>query len=74
MECKGLPDEISATKARYVTDWWIPAVANSPQLPAHLRSWRFLEITDAALGYRYLADEINRIAQSRSTTNPPESN
>ncbi len=74
VECKGLPDEKSATKARYVTDWWIPAVANSPQLPAHLRSWRFLEITDAALGYRFLADEIKRIAQSRSTTSPPESN
>ena len=68
VECKGRPDEESATKARYVTDWWIPAVANSPQIPDHLRSWRFLEITDTALGYRLLADEIKRIVRSGSTT------
>lgn len=71
VECKGRPDEESETKARYVKDWWIPAVVNSPQIPARLRRWRFLEITDAALGYHLLADEIERIARSRSTTNPP---
>ena len=75
VECKGRPDEESETKARYVTDWWIPAVANSPQIPARLRRWRFIEITDAALGYHHLADEIKWIARSRSTnTYPTESN
>jgi len=71
VECKGRPDEESETKARYATDWWVPAVANSPQIPAHLRRWKFVEITDAALGYHRLADEIKRIARSRSTTSPP---
>ena len=74
VECKGMPDEESATKACYVTDWWIPAVANSPQIPDFLRRWKFLEITDAALGYRLLSDEIKRIVRSGSTTNPTESN
>ena len=63
VECKGQPDEESETKARYATDWWIPAVANSPQIPARLRRRRFDEITDAALGYHLLADEIKRIAE-----------
>ncbi|MCY4371838.1 MAG: DEAD/DEAH box helicase family protein [bacterium] len=70
VECKGRPDEESETKARYVTEWWIPAVANSPQIPAHLRSWRFVEITDAAVGYHLISDEIKRIVRSGSTTNP----
>ena len=69
VECKGRPDEESETKARYVTDWWIPAVANSPQLPEWLRRWSFVEITDAAMGHRVLADAIGRIIRSRSTSN-----
>ena len=61
VECKGRPDDESETKARYVTDWWIPAVANSPQIPERLRRWSFVEITDAAMGHRVLADAIGRI-------------
>ncbi len=70
VECKGRPDDESETKARYVTDWWIPAVANSPQIPDTLRRWRLVEITDTALGYHLLSDEIKRIVRSDSTTNP----
>ena len=69
VECKGRPDEDSETKARYVTDWWIPAVANSPQLPERLRRWSFVEITDTAIGYSVLADTIKRTIRSRSTGN-----
>jgi len=69
VECKGRPDEESETKARYVKEWWIPAVSNSPQIPARLSRWRFLEIADAALGYGLLADEVKRIVQSASITN-----
>ncbi|MDE0139495.1 MAG: DEAD/DEAH box helicase family protein [bacterium] len=67
VECKGMPDEESETKARYLTDWWIPAVAGSPQVPARLRRWRFLEITDTALGHHLLADEIKRTTRSTTT-------
>ena len=69
VECKGRPDDESETKARYVTDWWIPAVANSPQIPDRLRRWNFVEITDAAMGHRVLEDAIKRIIRSRSTSN-----
>ena len=74
VECKGRPDDESETKARYVTDWWIPAVANSPQIPERLCRWSFVEITDAEMGYGVLADAIKRIARSRSTEPPTESN
>ena len=75
VECKGRPDEESETKARYVTDWWIPAVANSPRIPDRLRRWRFVEITDTFMAHGMLEDTIQRIARSRSTTSPPtESN
>ena len=67
VECKGQPDEESDTKARYVTDWWIPAVANSPQIPGSLRSWSFVEIRDKAMAYYPLADSIRRIVGSRTT-------
>ena len=67
VECKGQPDEDSDTKARYVTDWWIPAVANSPQIPGPLRSWRFVEIRDKAMAYYALADSIRRIVRSHTT-------
>ena len=70
-ECKGRPDEESETKARYVTDWWIPAVANSPRIPARLRTWRFLEITDSATAHRMLGNAVKQIMRSRSTTHPP---
>ena len=66
VECKGRPDEQSAAKARYVTDWWIPAVANSPQLPAGLRRWRFVEITAGETAGRVLGDAIGEIVRSGS--------
>lgn len=71
VECKGRPDEDSETKARYVKEWWIPAVANSPQIPDRLRRWSFIEVTDAFVGYAMLEDTVERIARSRSTTSPP---
>lgn len=74
VECKGRPDDESETKARYVTDWWIPAVANSPQIPDRLRGWRFIEITDAFIGHAMLEETIKRIARSRSATTPPTEN
>jgi len=46
LECKGQPDEVSEAKHRYVRDWWIPAVANSPETPPGLRHWTFCELTD----------------------------
>ena len=48
VECKGMPDEASRAKADHVRDWWIPAVANSPETPSWLRRWMFAELTDAA--------------------------
>ena len=49
LECKGVPDEVSEAKHSYVQDWWIPAVANSPETPAGLRAWTFAELTDMGL-------------------------
>ena len=46
LECKGVPDEVSEAKHSYVRDWWIPAVANSPETPRGLRRWTFAELTD----------------------------
>ena len=46
LECKGAPDEVSEAKHRYVRDWWIPAVTNSPEAPQGLRRWAFVELTD----------------------------
>ncbi len=46
LECKGRPDEVSEAKHGYVADWWIPAVANSPETPPGLRRWTFAELTD----------------------------
>ena len=34
LECKGAPDGVSEAKHSYVQDWWIPAVANSPETPS----------------------------------------
>lgn len=42
IECKGLPDEKSEATKRYVTDWWIPAVAGTPDIPH--RRWAFAEL------------------------------
>jgi type III restriction enzyme len=46
LECKGAPDEVSAAKHGYVQDWWIPAVANSPETPEGLRRWTFAELVN----------------------------
>ena len=44
VECKGVPDEVSERKAQYVREWWIPAVANSPEIPRWLSRWCFVEL------------------------------
>lgn len=44
VECKGIPDEVSEQKAKYVEEWWIPAVANSPEVPDWLSRWRYVEL------------------------------
>ncbi len=69
VECKGRPDEVSAAKARYVTDWWIPAVSNSPRIPVHSSRWRFVEITDADTARAVLAEAIDEIERSGPTAN-----
>ena len=58
LECKGEPDEVSEAKHSYVEDWWIPAVANSPETPAGLRRWTFRELTDLAQPELELDDAI----------------
>ena len=44
VECKGVPDDVSERKAQYVREWWIPAVANSPEIPRWLSRWCFVEL------------------------------
>ena len=58
LECKGVPDDVSEAKHSYVEDWWIPAVANSPETPAGLRRWTFAELTDLGLPDFELAHAI----------------
>ena len=58
LECKGVPDEVSEAKHSYVRDWWIPAVANSPETPKELRRWTFAELTDLGLPEFELANTI----------------
>ena len=58
LECKGVPDEASEAKHSYVRDWWIPAVANSPETPDSLRRWTFRELTDLAQPELELDDAI----------------
>ena len=60
IEVKGVPDEESAAKARYVKDWWIPAVANSAQVPSWLRRWLFVQIDDFENPWRQLDRAIER--------------
>ena len=59
LECKGLPDKLSQAKHDWVRNWWIPAVAGSPQTPAHLRRWLFAELTDPSS----LATDIDRAVE-----------
>lgn len=66
VEGKGRPDEESAAKARYVTEWWIKAVRHSPQLSVGLRRWRFVEVTDDETARSALAEVIGEIAGSGS--------
>ncbi len=48
IEVKGKRDESDDAKAEHALRWWIPAVRNSPQVPAHLRDWEFVEFTKEA--------------------------
>ena len=68
LECKGEPDEVSEAKHSYVQDWWIPAVANSPETPRGLRRWTFTELTDIDIP----ESELDRaIEQARRRFAPP---
>ena len=68
LECKGMPDDVSEAKHRYVRDWWIPAVANSPETPPGLRRWSFAELTDTDAP----AAELDRaIEQAPHLAEPP---
>ena len=58
LECKGVPDDVSEAKHSYVREWWIPAVANSPETPPGLRRWTFAELTDLGLPEFELANAI----------------
>ena len=52
VEVKSQPDRSSYAKERYVRNYWIPAVANAPELPRWLRRWHFVELSDDAnFGY-----------------------
>ena len=46
IECKGVADDLSERKKQSVTDRWVPAVQNSPNLPAWLRRWAFVELNN----------------------------
>ena len=63
VEVKGVPDEESDAKARYVRNWWIPAVANSPQTPDWLRQWKFVQIDDRETAWRQLDRAIEDARQ-----------
>ncbi len=69
IEVKGVPDEQSDAKSRYVREWWIPAVANSPQTPNWLRKWVFVQIDDPDSAWRQLdwavQDAYHLIRQSK---------
>ena len=67
LECKGAPDEVSKAKHRYVWDWWIPAVANSPETPPALRRWTFAELTDTDVP----ASELDKAIEQASWVTPP---
>ena len=67
LECKGRPDEVSEAKHGYVKDWWIPAVANSPETPPGLRRWTFAELTDLdgpELELDHAIDDARRLVAS----------
>ncbi|MDE2862808.1 MAG: DEAD/DEAH box helicase family protein [Chloroflexota bacterium] len=70
IEVKGVPDEQSDAKAAYVRDWWIPSVSNSPQVPAWLRSWVFVQIEDLGDAWRQLDRAIERARHSQPRTIP----
>ena len=46
VECKGAPDAHSDRKKQAVESRWMPAVQASGQLPAWLRRWSFVELTE----------------------------
>ena len=60
IEVKGVPDDQSDAKAAYVRDWWIPSVANSPQVPTWLRRWEFVQIDDPDNAWNQLDRAIER--------------
>ena len=62
VECKGMPDEVSERKAQYVRDWWIPAVANSPEIPDWLKRWRFVELDHPDQSYYEIEQAISEAA------------
>ena len=43
VECKGVKDDDAIRKERYVRDWWIPAVNNSPEFEGQ---WGYCMVTD----------------------------
>ncbi|MCY3538927.1 MAG: hypothetical protein OXH10_03635 [bacterium] len=66
MECKGQPDEKSDTKARYVKDWWIPAVAGSSQIPEDSSRWGFVEVNSVSTAAREIQMAINDLIRSKA--------
>ena len=43
VECKGVMDDDAIRKERYVRDWWIPAVNDSPEIEGQ---WSYCMVTD----------------------------
>ncbi|MDE0644163.1 MAG: DEAD/DEAH box helicase family protein [bacterium] len=66
VECKGQPDEKSDTKARYVEDWWIPAVAGSSQIPEDSSRWGFVEVNSVSTAAREIQMAINDLIRSKA--------
>ena len=65
VECKGMPDEKSEATKRYVTDWWIPAVAGTPGLPH--RRWGYVEL----LYQPIMEPRLNRTIAELMSGGPP---
>ena len=67
IEVKGEPyaNEKYEAKSEYALNWWIPAVRNSPQIPAHLSEWRFVELTDGETLKDKLSEAIKTALSGR---------
>ena len=63
VECKGVEDDKARAAQRFAEDYWIPCVAGTAELPAHLRDWRYVMVQEAG----HLAGRIEDLTSTGPT-------